>query len=143
MSLRTDVESDDGFPEDHGLMHSQTIPSQSTRSASLFTGIANTDTVQVKEPWDDDVGDGVEDSGEVKQGCLVSKSRSQSHCVLRRAPLGSYITVTSCEGDRVYLRLKSRKTESNQSGSSYTQSGLQLLKVPFSELKDSVEEEVN
>lgn len=142
--LRSDIESIDGFPEDHHHTHSQKFLSQSETSAS-FIGMASTDA-QTENSWLDDVRNtdgGIESSCDVEQEHnLVSESRSQPHHILKRAPLGSYITVTSSEGDRVYLRLKSNGTESNQSGFLHTHSGLQLLKVPFSELKESVEEEV-
>ena len=136
---RNDIESSSGLPED--LAH---FPSQSEKSVS-FMDTAKTDSVYVDNSWVDEVdyaGGNVEDLHDVEQN-LISESSSQSCHVLKRAPLGSYITVTSSEGDRVYLRMKSKGPESNQSGSLHTQSGLQLLKVPFSELKESVEEEVN
>ena len=107
--------------------------------------MAIADSVQVENPWLnelDSTGGGIEGSHDVEQEHLVSESRSQPCRVLKRAPLGSYITVTSSEGDRVYLRLKSRGNESSQSGFLRAQSGLQLLKIPFSELKETVEEEV-
>ena len=127
---------------EHNGAHLHELHSQNGNSAS-FIGRANTDSVQVDNFWLDDTCGDVEDSRDVEQEYLVSESRSQSCRVLKRAPLGSYITVTSSEGDRVYLRMKSKVSESNQLGFSYTKSGLQLLKVPFSELKESVEEEVH
>lgn len=137
--LGNDTESSNCLPEDHAHLH---FPSQSGRSAP-FVGVVNTDSVQMDDPWVDEVdttGSGVEDLRDVERELLASESRSQSCCVLKRAPLGSYITVTSSEGDRVYLRMKSKGPESNQS---HIHSGLQLLSIPFSELKESVEEEVN
>lgn len=65
-------------------------------------------------------------------------------CVLKRAPPGAYVTVTSSEGDRVYLRLKSEiKTEKTLGGMLSSTCGLQLLTIPFSDLKDDMEEEVH
>lgn len=93
----------------------------------------------------DEALDSFDDSSDVKhRSSLVSHSRLQSHRILKRAPLGAYVTVTSSEGDRVYLRLKSEeKAKKSQRGLSHTPSGLQLLTVPFSQLRDSVEEEVH
>ena len=140
---KSDIGSSNGLPED--LTCFREFPSQSEKSAS-FIGTAKTDSVHMDNPWVDEVDytdGGVEDSHDVEQDYLISETRLQSCHVLKRAPLGSYITVTSSEGDRVYLRMKSKEPESNQSGLLHAQSGLQLLKVPFSELKESVEEEVN
>lgn len=146
MILGNDIEgSTVTMPEDHARTHLHDFPSQSEKGAS-FIGMANTSSVQVDSSWADefDYNSGVvEDAHDVEQQDLVLESRSQSGHVLKRAPLGSYITVTSSEGDRVYLRMKSKGAESNQSGLLHTQPGLQLLKVPFSELKESVEEEVD
>jgi hypothetical protein len=139
-SAGNDIET--SMPEDHDHRH---LYSQSEKSAS-FIGMANASTVQVDNSWADEVdysGGAIDDAHDVQQEDLVSESRSQSSRALKRAPLGNYITVTSSEGDRVYLRMKSKGPESNQSGLLHIQSGLQLLKVPFSELKGSVEEEVD
>lgn len=73
--------------------------------------------------------------------------------VLMRAPAGPHVTVTSGEGERVYLRLKEEEEGVNDDGGT-GHSGVrmegrriqrrhqQLLTVPFSDLKASVEEEV-
>lgn len=148
MILRNDIEgSTDTMPEDHACTHVHDFPSQREKGAS-FIDMANTSSIQVDNSWADEfdynsTSGAIEDASDAEQQDLVSESRSQSSHVLKRAPLGSYIPITSSEGDRVYLRMKSKGPESNQSGSFHTQSGLQLLKVPFSELKESVEEEVD
>lgn len=142
--LRNDTEgSTDTMPEDHARKHIHDFPLQREKGAS-FIDMANTSSIQVDNSWADEfdynsTSGAIEDARDVEQ----QESRSQSNHVLKRAPLGSYITITGSEGDRVYLRMKSNGSESNQSGSFHTQSGLQLLKVPFSELKESVEEEVD
>ena len=72
--------------------------------------------------------------------------------VLMRAPAGPHVTVTTGDGERVYLRLReeeenrrngsSRGDGVRMEGSRTQRSHQQLLTVPFSELKANVEEEV-
>ena len=93
-------------------------------------------------PREEKVDGGIGDSSNINPRHLVSESVSKSHHALKRAPMGNYITVTNSAGERVYLRLKSEKTKLNQSRSLHAHSGLQLLKLPFTELLTTVEEEV-
>ena len=82
-----------------------------------------------------------------------SSERPQRHQlshlhVLSRPPAGPHVSVTSSEGERVYLRLKDAgvggKSGSGR-GRSQTPTRVwkQLLSVPFAELKSSVLEEVS
>ena len=58
--------------------------------------------------------------------------------------MDAYVTVTNSECDRVYLRLKPANDIKACLQARYRpQSGLQLLSVPFSDLKDLLEEEVS
>ena len=78
-----------------------------------------------------------------EQRSLLSCSLTSQPYVMKRAPLGAYVTVTSNEGDRVYLRLKHEKENKCALQGFFSRgSGLQLLTVPISELKTNIEEEV-
>ena len=56
----------------------------------------------------------------------------------------AYVTVTSTECDRVYLRLKPANVVKTGLQARYRPpSGVQLLSIPFSDLKDLLEEEVS
>lgn len=61
--------------------------------------------------------------------------------VLSRTPAGPHVTVTSSEGNTVYLRLREGSAGKKPRESLHRRRG--LLTVPFAELKASVEEEVS
>lgn len=86
-------------------------------------------------------------SPQVSPGLSDRPDRRLSHLhVLSRAPAGPHITVTSSEGDRVYLRLRDDDFGARKKGGmacSIVRSRKQLLTVPFAELKASVEDEVS
>lgn len=69
--------------------------------------------------------------------------RQVSHIhILSRAPAGPHVSVTGCEGDRVYLRLRDAGAGSKKAWEKFRhRKG--LLTVPFAELKANVEEEVS
>lgn len=75
---------------------------------------------------------------------MMSSARSApSHChVLSRAPPGSSVTVTGSDGKRVYLRLRAGLGSKGKAQKNPL-SRLQLLTIPFSQLKATVEEEVS
>ena len=71
----------------------------------------------------------------------VGSSSTTQSIVLTRVPSCACVTVTDTHGDRVYLRFKLEKEA--QATQQQSQGALQLLTVPFLDLKDNIEEEVN
>ena len=77
-------------------------------------------------------------------GSRLRQTSSHIH-VLSRAPACPHLSVTSSEGHRVYLRLRETNdpTRARKMAQAHSHSRKQLLKIPFTELKASVEEEVS
>ena len=76
----------------------------------------------------------------------TARSNLQRHKVshihiLSRAPAGPHVSVTSSDGDTVYVRLRDDRAGGKPREGFYRRRG--LLTVPFAELKASVDEEVS
>lgn len=94
------------------------------------------------DPLDSDLLDSDPLSGQSgRQHSNVQRHHVTHIHVLSRAPAGPHLTVTSSDGDTVYLRLRddNAKGMKPREGFHHRRG---LLTVPFAELKASVEEEV-
>ena len=95
----------------------------------------------LKEPLDEEEIDDLPSDLSTQRSKVATSAGSKFNRLyaLSRAPSGPHVTVTDSNGTRVYLRMKS----SQQPQKKNTSSRFQLLSVPISDLRETVEEEAS
>lgn len=118
------------------------------------TGRYHGNSMDDSDPMNSDLSDSELPDSDLTSLAAPSRSRRSQQAsslsrvhVLTRAPAGPHVTVTNGEGERVYLRLRGEGGKGEGPGHSGARMQRrrrhqQLLTVPFSQLKASVEEEV-